>query len=102
VNNTKGGFAKFVKASTVDNIEVSATSFTCTGNPTVTLYECGTSTTCASPTTIGSATVTAAGTLVDGSISAAAIAAGDYVGWAVSAGTCTALNIAGTAQAHAN
>jgi hypothetical protein len=102
VSNTKGAFSKFLKASTVDNIEVSATAFTCTTNPTVTLYECATSTSCATPTTIGSATVTAAGTVVDGTISSSSITAGDYVSWAVSAGTCTLLNIAGTSQAHAN
>lgn len=100
--NTKGAFSKWVKASTVDNIEVSATQFTCTVNPTVSFFECGTSTTCASPTTIGSATITAAGTVVDGTVSAPAIAAGDYTSWSVSAGTCTVLDIAGQAQAHAN
>jgi hypothetical protein len=102
VVNTKGAFTKWVKASTVDNIEGSASSFTCSGNPTVTFYECGTSTTCATPTTIGSATVTTAGTVVDGSVSSAAIAAGDYTAWAVSAGTCASLDIYGTVQVHSN
>lgn len=100
--NTKGAFTKWVKASTVDNVEVSATSFTCTGNPTVTFFECGTSTTCAAPTTIGSATVTAGGMVVDGSVSAPAIVAGDYTAWAISAGTCASLDIFGTAQVHSN
>ncbi len=103
VTGTKGVFGKFVKASTVDNIEGSAISFTCTVNPTITLYECGTSTTCSSsPTTIGSVTVTTSGTVVDGTINSAAITAGDYVAWAISAGTCTVLDIAATAQVHAN
>lgn len=102
VTNTKGVFGKFVKASTVDNIEASAVTFTCASNPTITLYECGTDATCATPTTIGSATVTASGQAFDGSISNAAIAASHYVGWAISAGTCTALDISATAQAHAN
>jgi hypothetical protein len=102
VVNTKGAFTKWPKASTVDNIEGSASTFTCTGNPTITFYECGTSTTCATPTTIGSATVTAAGTVVDGTVSNPAITAGDYTAWAVSAGTCTGLDIFGTAQVHSN
>jgi hypothetical protein len=102
ITNGKGAFHKFSKASTVDNIEGSASAFSCTGNPTVTMYECGTSTTCAAPTTIGSATVTAAGTVVDGTISSAAITAGDYVAFAISAGTCVSLDVTLTAQTHQN
>ena len=101
--NTKSVFAKFSKTSTVDNIEGSSQSFTCTGNPVVTMYECGTSATCAaSPVTIGSVTVTAAGTVADGTVSAPAITAGDYVAWAISSGTCTGLDISAVAQVHAN
>lgn len=102
VVNTKGAFHKFSKASTVDNIEASATTFSCVGNPTITMYECGTSTTCGTPTTIGSAVVTASGTVVDGTISSSAITAGDYVAFAVSAGTCASLDIQITAQVHQN
>lgn len=102
VTNTKGVFGKFVKASTVDNIEASAVLFTCAGNPTITLFECGTSSTCASPTTIGTVTVTASGQVFDGSITSAAITAGDYVAWAITAGTCTSLDIAATSQVHSN
>lgn len=103
VTNTKSVFAKLSKASTVDNLEGSASAFTCVGNPTVTMYECGTSSTCSSsPVTIGTVTVTAAGTVVDGTVSAPAITAGDYVAWAISAGTCTSLDIAAVAQVHAN
>lgn len=103
VVNTKGSFTKWTKAATVDNLEGSATSFTCSGNPTITFFECGTSTTCASsPTTIGTVTVTAAGTVVDGTVSNPAITAGDYTAWAVTAGTCTALDIVGSANIHSN
>lgn len=103
VTNTKGVFGKFVKTSTVDNIEASAILFTCVSNPTITLYECGTSATCSvSPTTIGFAIVTTTGTVVDGSITSATITAGDYVAWAISAGTCTSLDISATAQVHSN
>jgi hypothetical protein len=101
--NTKGNFIKFVKASTVDNIEISAiTLTTCTTNPTVTVYECGTSTSCSGPTTIGSLTVTSAGTVVDGTVSSSAISAGDYVAFAISAGSCVAINLAATVQYHSN
>lgn len=100
--SSKGVFYKASKNLTVDNITGSAISFTCTGNPVITLYECGTSTTCASPTTIGSVTVTANSTATVGAVSAGAITAGDYVGWAISSGTCTLLDISATAQAHQN
>jgi hypothetical protein len=99
---TKSAFTKFVNASTVDNIIASTNSLTCATNPTITLYECGTSTTCASPTTIGGVQVTASGTATPATISSSAITAGDYVAWAVSAGTCTSLDIAATAQVHSN
>lgn len=102
VTNTKGVYGKIIKSSTVDNIESSAILFTCVGNPTITLYECGTSATCASPTVIGSATVTGSGQVFDGTISSSAITAGDYIAWAISAGTCTSLDISATAQMHSN
>lgn len=102
VTNGKGSFHKFSKASTVDNLEASANAFTCATNPTITMFECGTSATCATPTTIGTATVTAASTVVDGTISSAAITAGDYIAFAITAGVCTSLDIAVTAQTHQN
>lgn len=103
VTNTKSVFGKFVRNSTVDNIIASALLFTCVSNPTVTLYECGTDVNCAtSPTTIGSATVTTTGVAVAATVSAPAIVAGDYVAWAISAGTCTSLDISATSQLHSN
>lgn len=102
VTTTKTDFSQVSKASTVDNIIGSTRTFTCSVNPTVTLYECGTSTTCATPTTIGSVTVTATGTATVGTISSSAITAGDYVGFAVSAGACTVLSLSVKAQIHSN
>lgn len=102
VISTKTMFGKVSKNSTVDNIEGSALIFTCTGNPTITLYECGVSSTCASPTTIGSVTVTGTGTAIDGTINNSAITAGDYIAWAISAGVCASLDIQATAQIHSN
>jgi hypothetical protein len=101
--NTKSVYSKVVKSSTVDNIEGSAQSLTtCTTNPTITMYECGTDATCASPTTIGSTMITATGQAFDGTVSNAAIGAGHYVGWAISAGACASLDIGATAQVHTN
>lgn len=100
--STTGAFSKIVKNSTVDNIVGSAISFTCAVNPTITMFECGTSATCASPTTIGSATLTAAGTAVNGTVSSPSITAGDYVAWAITAGTCTSLDVTAAAQIHSN
>lgn len=102
VLGTTSVFAKLSKASTVDNIIGSALSFSCVANPTVTMYECGTSATCVGPTTIGSVTITAAGTAIAGTVSNASVTAGDYVGWAITAGTCTSLDLAVTAQVHSN
>jgi hypothetical protein len=103
INATKSAFHKFSKATTVDNIEGSANTFTCSVNPTITVFECGTSTTCASsPVTIGTVTVAAAGTVVDGTVNSAAITAGDYVAFAMTAGTCTAVNLETTVQTHQN
>lgn len=103
VNSTKAAFHKFSKASTVDNIEGSAATFSCAVNPTVTVYECGTSATCASsPVTIGTVTITAAGTVADGTVSSSTVAAGDYVAFAMSAGTCASVDVAVTVQTHVN
>lgn len=100
---TKAGFYKVGPASTVDNIVASASLFTCSVNPTVTVFECGTSTTCAvSPVTIGTATLTAAGTAVPGTVNSSSITAGDYVAFALTAGTCTSLDMSTTVQTHAN
>lgn len=103
VTNTKSVYAKLSKASTVDNIEGAASAFSCVSNPTVTFFECGVSSTCASsPTTIGTVTITAAGQVFDGTVNSAAITAGDYIAWAITAGTCTSLDISTTAQVHSN
>jgi hypothetical protein len=102
VNPTKAAFHKYSKAATVDNLEGSAATFSCVSNPTITMFECGTSTTCATPTSIGTVTVTAAGTVVDGSVSSSAITAGDYVAFAITGGTCASVDIAATAQVHSN
>ncbi len=66
------------------------------------MYECGTSSTCATPTTIGTCTVTASGQVFDGTVSSATITAADYQGWALTSGTCTSLDISATAQVHSN
>lgn len=99
VVTTIGGYTKLIRPITIQSLEGSATTFTCTTNPTITLYNCGTSTTCASPVIIGTVTVTAAGTVVNGAITAAnaVVPGGNYVAWATSAGACTVLDIAGTA-----
>lgn len=103
VNATKGVYGKFVNASTVDNIEGSAITFSCVSNPTITLTNCHADTSCATtPTVIGTVTVTAAGQAFDGSISNAAIAAGEYVAWSITAGTCASIDVAATAQVHNN
>lgn len=102
ITNTIGVFGKISKSSTVDNMTASAVLLTCATNPTVTMYECGTSTTCSGPTTLASVQVTASGTATPATISNSAIIAGDYIGFSISAGTCTSLDIAATSQVHTN
>lgn len=102
VNSNIGVYSKIGNAATVDNIVGSAVTFSCVSNPTITMYECGTSSTCTSPTTIGTVTVTAAGQAFNGTVSAASITAGDYIGFSFTAGTCASIDIAVTAQIHSN
>lgn len=102
LNSTKTAFHKFSGAGTVNNIEGSANTFSCVSNPTVTVFECGTDGSCATPTTIGTVTLTTAGTVVDGTINNAAIGAGHYVAFSETAGTCASSDISVTVQIHAN
>lgn len=103
VNTTKVGFTLWPRAATVDNIAASTEVYTCSGAPTITLYECGTDVACGTPTTMGAITVVAAGRVYANStgLSATAISAGDFTAWGVT-GTCSALGIVGKAQAHMN
>lgn len=100
VIGTKGAYIQVANASTVDNMTASAMSLVCVTNPTIALLECGTSTSCSSPTTIASVQVTGAGTATPATVSSSAIAAGDYIAWQLTGGVCTSLNLAATAQMH--
>ncbi len=67
---------------------------TCGTNPIFTAYECGTDITCATtPVQIGTATLTAMGAVVGTVSGSPNIAAGDYVGFEITAGTCTSLAV---------
>jgi len=86
---------------TVQNITASAAALaTCTTNPTITFLECGTSATCASPTTIGTVTVTAANAIVNGTVSSTTVNSGDYVVGEVTAGACATLSNLSAAMAY--
>ena len=103
INSSFGAFYKVSKAATVDNITGSTITYTCASAPTITMYECGSSTTCASsPTTIGSVQLTGAGAAFTGTVSNSAITAGDWVAFAISAGTCASSDINVNAQVHSN
>ena len=99
---TKSVFYKAVKTSVVNNLIGSAFAFICTVNPTVSAFECGTDASCASPTTIGTVTVTASGQAFAGTVSNPAVTAGDYVAFALTAGTCTSLDVSATAELVTN
>lgn len=89
------------RALTIENVVASAANFTCITNPTLTLYDCGTSAgACTAGTTaLASVTLTAANTQTLGSVTSASIAAGHYWAWEVTAGSCTGLNASGSAEA---
>jgi hypothetical protein len=98
ISNVIWTFAKVDKTATVANMIASIQSLTCGTNPTYQLLECGTSTTCASPTVIAGIQATAAGTAFPATVSAPSITAGDYVAWRISAGACTSLDGGATAE----
>lgn len=99
---TKGTYYQIAHASTVDNMTASASALVCVTNPTIALLECGTSSTCSSPTTIASVQVTGTGAATPASVGSPAINAGDYVAWQLTGGICTSVNLAATAQMHSN
>ena len=104
ISSTFGAFYKVVQASTVDNVIASAIALTCATSPVIELDDCGTSPTCASPTGIAGITVISTGTALSmsGALSSTAIAAGDLLAWRMPTGTCTAADLTGTAEIHAN
>jgi len=91
---------KVVANGTLENIVGTASVLTgCTTNPTFTLEDCGTSAgACASPTALGSVTISAANTLTDGTITSATLTAGHYLAWETTAGVCTSTSISGSAE----
>ncbi len=99
VSAVKALLHKAVVKSYVDAITGSAIEFSCVANPTITLYSCS-DTTCSSPTTLGSVTVTAAGTAVDGTVSSPVITQGYYLAAAMTAGTCAASNLTAGMSIH--
>lgn len=85
-------------AEIIKTIVAQAAVFTCSVNPTLTLYDCGTtSSSCSTGTAIGSVTLTASNTPVTGSFTAYSLPISHYWAWLLTAGTCTALNASGTA-----
>ena len=101
-NTIIGGFAKISNASTLDNAVLSALQFTFTANPVFLMYNCGSSVTCAAPTTMASGTLGSSGSLVAMNVISSAIAANNYVAFGISSGTCSAINAAVVAQTHQN
>ena len=102
IATAKTGFTLVPRPTTVDTVTASAQSATCSGDPSIVVYECGTSTTCATPTVIARATMTsvAAGTAYPGTLSSTSIGAGHYIAFATNAGTCSASNISVNMVGH--
>lgn len=93
---------KTVRAMKVENLTaIAATGFACTVNPTFTLFDCGLSvnTGCTVGTTaMANVTITAASTQSDGTVTSPNIALGHYWAIQITAGTCTVLNVSGSAE----
>jgi ABC-type proline/glycine betaine transport system substrate-binding protein len=101
----KSAFTQIVSPSTVDNVVASALNgFSCTVTPVLNLVDCGTSTSCtgAGIVTIASINVTPANTAIAATIITPAVTGGDFVGWSVSPGICSTINVQGSASIHAN
>lgn len=100
VSNQITAYGKATTAATIIGMQSVATSFTCISNPTFTLYDCGTSAGACTTgrTALAAVTLTAANMGTDGSVSSSALAAGHYWAVEITGGTCTSLNIIGTAQ----
>ncbi|HMG85582.1 MAG TPA: glycosyl hydrolase family 28-related protein [Terracidiphilus sp.] len=77
-------------------VVVVASTFTCSGNPTVRLVDCGTGATCSPGTTVQSVAVSA-GNTPTGNTSTATLLATHFYAWNLSGGTCTALTLSGSA-----
>ena len=96
--NEMVGAGQAARALSVSNVVGSATTFTCSVNPVLTLFDCGASAgACNSGTAVGSVTLTAAGSVTAGSVTHASIVSGDYWAWEITAGTCTVLDASGSA-----
>ncbi len=99
VSAVKALLQKATVKSYVDNITGSAIEFSCVANPTITFYSCS-DTTCSSPTTLGTVTITTTGTAVDGTISSQLISQNNYIAAAMTAGTCANSNIMAGMSIH--
>jgi hypothetical protein len=91
-------FMKASRAFTVDNITATVAGTLVTVTPSV--FECGTSTTCASPTTIGSGAVTSSNTATPITVASAAITSGDYIAVELTAGTVTSVAVNVQVEMH--
>lgn len=91
-------FMKAARAFTVDNITATVAGTLVTVTPSV--FECGTSTTCATPTTIGSGAVTSSNTATPITVSSASVAAGDYIAVELTAGTITSVSVNVQVEMH--
>lgn len=104
VSNQIVGYGYTGQAMVVRSVAGVATSFTCAvTNPTLTLYDCGTSIGACTTgrTALGSITIAAANTPVSSTGLAATIASGHYWSVETTAGACTVLNVVGSAEVGA-
>ncbi len=100
VSAVKALLHKAVVKSYVDAITGSAIEFSCVANPTITFYSCSDTSCSSTPTTLGTVTVTAAGTVVDGTVSSPVINQGNYLAASMTGGTCANSNLMAGMSIH--
>jgi len=91
INGSTGilGAFKAPHALTTQNITCQAALLGCTTSPVFTFYDCGTSATCGSPTTIGSCTPAMVNTIVTATPSTSTVNTGDFVVGKITSATCS-------------
>jgi hypothetical protein len=98
----KSSFTQIVSPSVVDNVVASALNgFNCSTSPVVNLVDCGTSNSCSvGIVTIASITVTTPNLATIATVITPNVTGGDFIGWSVSPGVCSTVNLQGSASIH--
>ena len=93
-----GAFYVGHAGTTFTNLTVVASAYTCSAQPTINLIDCGTSSSCASPTTLANIAVPTTANQFNGTAISVTPTVGHTLSYQFSAGTCTALSFTAAVQ----